>query len=153
MSLREHLVNEAGGTDRILPIGYKQETPMSGEEIAQALFDQGITKKKITRQAVSNTLKRAMDKVFVEMKKANPDLDAFEIAAALATGCTAEEQFITGCYGYLPNIRLGKLIYENATMIGPPIFSDEEKKFASDLQNNYWIEMKDPIHEGINFLK
>ena len=88
MSLREHLegVNEAGGSDRILPIGYKQETPMSGEEIAQALFDQGITKKKITRQAVSNTLKRAMDKVFSEMKKANPDLDAFEVAAALATG-------------------------------------------------------------------
>lgn len=87
MSLREHLegINEAG-TDSILPGGYKQETPMSGEEIAQALFDQGITKKKITRQAVSNTLKRAMDKVFTAMKKANPDMDDFEIAASLAAG-------------------------------------------------------------------
>ena len=87
MSLRDHLesVNEAG-TDRIAGTEYEQNTPMSGEEIAQALYDQGITKKKITRQAVSNTLKRAMDKVFKEMKKSNPDLDAFEIAAALATG-------------------------------------------------------------------
>jgi hypothetical protein len=88
MSLREHLesVNEAGGSDRITGTEYKQMAPMSGEEIAQALYDQGITKKRITRQAVSNTLKRAMDKVFAQMKKANPDLDAFEIAAALATG-------------------------------------------------------------------
>lgn len=87
MGLRDHLegITEVR-SDSILPGGYQQETPMSGEEIAQALYDQGVTKKKITRQAVSNTLKRAMDKVFNEMKKANPDMDDFEIAAALATG-------------------------------------------------------------------
>jgi aminobenzoyl-glutamate utilization protein B len=73
--------------------------------------------------------------------------------AALATGCASEEQFITGCYGYLPNVRLGKLIYDNAKMIGPPIFSDEERRFASELQKNYGFEIKEPMHEGIEFLK
>jgi aminobenzoyl-glutamate utilization protein B len=74
--------------------------------------------------------------------------------AAIATGTTSEERFLTFCYGYLPNERLGKLIYDNAKMVRPPIFSNEEKLFANELRKNYGLEAREePIHEGIEFQK
>jgi aminobenzoyl-glutamate utilization protein B len=74
--------------------------------------------------------------------------------AAIATGTTSEEKLITGCYGYLPNERLGGVIYENAKMVGPLTFSDEEKLFANELRRNYGLnEIEEPIHEGIEFSK
>jgi hypothetical protein len=79
MSIREFL-SEAN-TDQIVPAGYKQEKPMSGEEIAKELG--------VTRQAISNSLKRAMKKAFDVMKKENKDMDAFEIAVMMATGWNA----------------------------------------------------------------
>jgi aminobenzoyl-glutamate utilization protein B len=56
----------------------------------------------------------------------NKILDAVK-GAAISTGTTSEERFITGCYGYLPNERLGKLIYDNAKIIGPPTFTKKER--------------------------
>lgn len=80
-------------------------------------------------------------------------LDAVK-GAAIATGTTSKEQFMTFCYGYLPNERLGKLIYDNAKIVGPPTFSSEEKRFANELRKNYGLkEIEEPIHEGIEFLK
>jgi len=66
MSLREHLVIEK-----------KDDIPkeMSGADIAKELG--------ISRQAVSNTLKRAMKKAFIEAKKVE-DWSAFETAVALS---------------------------------------------------------------------
>jgi predicted transcriptional regulator len=69
------------GTDAIVDTGYSKLPPMSGEEIAKELG--------ITRQAVSQTLKRAMGKAFEEMKKMNKDMDAFEVAAMMAMGWDA----------------------------------------------------------------
>ena len=77
MSIREYILAEAN-TDQILPAGFKQEKPKSGAEIAKELG--------VTRQAVSNSLKRAMKKAFDVMKKENKDSDAFEIAVMMATG-------------------------------------------------------------------
>jgi hypothetical protein len=49
--------------------------PLSGEEISLKL--------KITRQAVSNTLKRAMAKVYKEVYKLNPTYSPFQIASEM----------------------------------------------------------------------
>lgn len=73
-------VSEAN-TDAIADTGYTKLPPMTGTEIAKELG--------ITRQAVSNTLKRAMQKAFDEMKKLNKDMDAFEVAAMMAMGWDA----------------------------------------------------------------
>lgn len=95
------------------------------------------------RHADVNCVKDAYDKISDAVK-----------AAALATGTTSKEQFLTFCYGYLPNERLGMLLYDNAKMVGPPAFSDEEKRFANELRKNYGLEeMEDPLHNGIQFLK
>jgi predicted transcriptional regulator len=51
---------------------------MTGAEIATSL--------KISRQAVSQTLKRGLKKIFDELKKQNKDADAFEVAIGIAHG-------------------------------------------------------------------
>ena len=80
-------------------------------------------------------------------------LDAIK-GAALCTGTTFTEQFLTFCYGYLPNHTLGKIIYDNARIVQAPTFSEQEKKFANDIRKIYGLnELKEPIHEGIEFLK
>lgn len=80
-------------------------------------------------------------------------LDAVK-GATLATGTTSREQFLTFCHGYLPNERLGRLIYDNAKIVRPPAFSDAEKRFANDIRKNYGLkEVEEPIHEGLEFLK
>jgi hypothetical protein len=56
---------------------------MSGAEIAKELG--------ITRQAVSNTLKRAMKKMFMGMKKDNKDWNNFETAVAISIGLDLPE--------------------------------------------------------------
>lgn len=60
---------------------FEKMPEMSGADIAKELG--------ITRQAVSNTLKRAMGKVFQEMKKQNKDMTPFEIAVSMAVGWEA----------------------------------------------------------------
>jgi len=95
------------------------------------------------RHADVNCVKDAYDKIVGAVK-----------AATIATGTTSKEQFFSFCYGYLPNERLGRLIYDNAKMVGPPIFSDEEKQFANELRKNYGLEeIEEPLHERIEFLK
>lgn len=76
MSIREAL-QEADRSSAVSPTFVKMPEK-SGADIAKELG--------ITRQAVSNTLKRALKKVFTEMKKQNPEWDAFQIAVALAQG-------------------------------------------------------------------
>jgi aminobenzoyl-glutamate utilization protein B len=74
--------------------------------------------------------------------------------AAIATGTTWKEQFITGCYGYLPNESLGKLIFDNARIIGAPVFSKQEKQFATMIRKNYGLsEIENPFHEDLRFKK
>jgi len=56
---------------------------MTGAEIAKELG--------ITRQAVSNTLKRAMKKMFIAMKKENPDMSDFDVAVSLQIGLGVDD--------------------------------------------------------------
>lgn len=80
-------------------------------------------------------------------------LDAVK-GATLATGTTSREQFLAFCHGYLPNERLGRLIYDNAKIVRPPTFSDAEKRFANDIRKSYGLEeVESPIHEGLEFLQ
>lgn len=52
------------------------ERPMTGAQISRELG--------ITRQAVSNNLKRAMSKVYVEVKKTESSWGPFEVAVAMS---------------------------------------------------------------------
>lgn len=57
------------------------------DEISEQLTGAEIAKEMgITRQAVSNTLKRAMKKAFDEFQKIDKNWDAFEVAVAMAQG-------------------------------------------------------------------
>ncbi len=56
---------------------------MTGAEIAKELG--------ITRQAVSNTLKRAMKKMFIAMKKENPTMSDFDVAVSLQVGLGVDD--------------------------------------------------------------
>jgi DNA-binding transcriptional regulator GbsR (MarR family) len=62
--------------DSILPGSIITDKPMTGAEIAREL--------NISRQAVSNNLKRAMTKVYTEVKKGEPSWGAFETAVAMS---------------------------------------------------------------------
>lgn len=55
----------------------------TGAEIARELG--------ISRQAVSNTLKRGLEKTFKTLKKENKDMDAFEVAIGMAEGLQVED--------------------------------------------------------------
>jgi len=54
--------------------------------------------------------------------------------AALMTGTTVDTEFITGCHEYLPNSVLGEIIYKNLLKVGAPKFTEEERKFAQELE-------------------
>jgi len=74
MSIKEFL-EETEEVDNNLQ---KLTESMTGAQIAKELG--------ITRQAVSNTLKRAMKKMFKEFKKLDKEWDAFDTAVAMAQG-------------------------------------------------------------------
>lgn len=67
---------------------------MSGAEIAREL--------NISRQAVGQTIKRAMGKVYKELKKQNKDLDAFEIAIGIADGFNVDDPDYTKFFRLFP---------------------------------------------------
>lgn len=54
--------------------------------------------------------------------------------AALMTGTTFDVKFLTGCYEYLPNNVIEEVIYENLLKVGVPKFTEEERKFAKELE-------------------
>lgn len=57
--------------------------PMSGAEIAKELG--------VTRQAVSNTLKRTLDKLHKAVKKDHPEFDNFDAAVSIMEFLDVEE--------------------------------------------------------------
>jgi len=76
MSIRKHF-EESEIEEMTMDILFEQtDTPMTGAKIAKELG--------ITRQAVSNTLKRALDKAFIEAKKIDKSWDNFGAAVALS---------------------------------------------------------------------
>jgi aminobenzoyl-glutamate utilization protein B len=61
-------------------------------------------------------------------------------AAALATGTTHKVHLIAGVHEYLLNRPLQQLIQENMEWIGPPAYTEQEQKFARDLQDYLGVE-------------
>lgn len=57
--------------------------------------------------------------------------------AALMSGTTHDIEFVTGCYDYLPNRALSRLLLEKMREAGPPGFSAEEQAFARQLQATF----------------
>jgi aminobenzoyl-glutamate utilization protein B len=54
--------------------------------------------------------------------------------AASSTQTTYEVQFITGCYELLGNKTGAEIIQRNLEIIGPPDFTEEEQRFAKEIQ-------------------
>jgi aminobenzoyl-glutamate utilization protein B len=57
--------------------------------------------------------------------------------AALMSGITHNIEFITGCYDLLPNDTLCDLLYEKMADINDMTFTDQERKFAKELQGTF----------------
>ena len=55
-------------------------------------------------------------------------------ASANVMKCDVDIKFITGVWPRLPNKTMGDIVYTNMELVGPPKFTDEEKKFAKKLQ-------------------
>lgn len=65
--------------------------------------------------------------------------------AALMTGTEVEWEFLTGCYDVLPNEVLGDLLTKNMKEVGPPKYSDEERRFAAALANTFPLDQKEKV--------
>lgn len=63
-------------------------------------------------------------------------------SAAASTQTTHEVQLITGCYEVLGNKAGAEIIQKNLELVSPPDFSEEEQKFAKDIQRTMKIEEK-----------
>jgi len=71
-------------------------------------------------------------------------------AAALATGCTVKEHLISRLRPFNPNHTMAKLVYRNLELVGPVKFSEEDKKFAREIQKNLGLEpMAEPFIETL----
>lgn len=57
--------------------------------------------------------------------------------AALMTGTTYDIEFLAGCYDTLPNDVLDALLIEKLETGGAPVFTEEEKEFARQLQTTF----------------
>jgi aminobenzoyl-glutamate utilization protein B len=57
--------------------------------------------------------------------------------AALMSGTTHDIEFITGCYELLPNNTLSDLLYEKMAEINDMTFTEQERKFAKELQASF----------------
>ena len=75
MNIRKHF-EEKEIEDMTIDMLFESDRPMTGSQISKELG--------ITRQAVSNTLKRALDKAFIEAKKMDSSWDAFDTAVVLS---------------------------------------------------------------------
>lgn len=69
-------------------------SPMSGSEIAKELG--------ITRQAVSNTLKRTLGKLISAVKKDHPEWDYFDSAVSIMTFLDVEEDDMSKFFRLFP---------------------------------------------------
>lgn len=68
-------------------------------------------------------------------------------SAARATYTKCTPRVIAKTRPGLPNVAMGKLMYRNLEIVGPPRFSGEEKKFARQLLQNFGLP---PIEEPFN---
>lgn len=89
MALKDYMMKE---TERVEE--KKIYEGMTGAEIGKELG--------ITRQAVSNTLKRAMKKVFLEMKKEGGNTSDFETAVNMMVGLGVDDMDVNNFFKLFP---------------------------------------------------
>jgi len=71
-------------------------------------------------------------------------------AAALVTGCVVEKRLITAVRTGLPNLTLTQLVMRNLKIVGPPRYTEEDNKFAREIQTNLGLKpMEEPYNETI----
>lgn len=74
-------------------------------------------------------------------------------AAALATNTRAHIRWVTKTRVGLANHVLARLTYENLERVGPPVFPEEARAFAREIQKNQNIPLDDePFQEGARTL-
>ncbi|MGQ9619108.1 MAG: amidohydrolase [Candidatus Aminicenantia bacterium] len=62
--------------------------------------------------------------------------------ASKMTETTYKVRFISGVHEFLTLKSAGELVYSNLLLVGPPQFSEEDQKFAKEIQKNSGIEEK-----------
>lgn len=71
-------------------------------------------------------------------------------AAGLVADCRAERRLITAVRTGLPNRTLTDVMMRNLRTMGPPSHTEEDKKFAREIQSNLGIDqMEEPYHSAI----
>jgi aminobenzoyl-glutamate utilization protein B len=71
-------------------------------------------------------------------------------AAALATGCEVKEHLISRLRHFNPNHVMARMVYRNLELAGPPNFSEEDKKYAREIQRNLGFKpMDEPLNDTI----
>lgn len=77
-------------------------------------------------------------------------IDRCARAAALAAECRVEPRLITAVRTGLPNKTMTDLVMENLRAIGPPRYSDEDRRFAREIQKNLGLKpMEQPYNLAI----
>ncbi len=94
---------------------------------------------------VRDTKRESVDKLYEWVLK-------IAEGAAASTQTTHEVQFITGCYEILGNKTGAEIIQRNLELIGPPKFSEEEQKFAKNIQKSMGKEEKGIIDTVSNLI-
>jgi aminobenzoyl-glutamate utilization protein B len=64
-------------------------------------------------------------------------------AAAHATGAGQRLRIVSGTRPWLPNHAMAELAYRNLELVGPPQFTEQDKSFARQLQENIGLEPMD----------
>jgi len=62
--------------------------------------------------------------------------------AAIMTGTTHKVEFVTGLYNKLLNRALSELVISNMRSVGPPEYTEEEKRFAKEISKTISPESK-----------
>ncbi len=76
------------------------------------------------------------------------DRNADHIAAM--THCTVEKAWITRTRAGLPNHAMAEVTFRNFERLGAPVWSEEAKGFARELQSSLGLEpMREPFFEGL----
>jgi aminobenzoyl-glutamate utilization protein B len=71
-------------------------------------------------------------------------------AAALATECKVEPRLITAVRTGLPNKTMTDLVIGNLRAVGPPRYTDEDRRFAREIQKNMGLKpMEQPYNLSI----
>lgn len=68
--------------------------------------------------------------------------------AALITGTTYNEDFLTGGYEVLVNESLANVLWDCLKQVGPPEFDQEDLKFAQKLSHTFEASMMKGMHES-----